>query len=251
VKAANWLTHLRHDWESIVWEHWLRELSARFQLLHYDERGSGMSDWDAEDLSFEAWVRDLETVVDEAGLDTFALLGISQGGAVAVTYAVRHPERVSHLVLYGSFPQGRTARARTAQERRESEMMLDVVESGWGNSSSSFRQVFASQFMPEGTPEQWDAFDAHQRATASPQNARRLFEVSALIDVVDVAPSVRTPTLVLHSVHDRRAPFDQGELMAALIPGAQFVPLESFNHLLLDHEPAWTRFLAELDAFVG
>lgn len=251
VKAGNWLTHLRHDWESIVWGHWLRDLTERHRLVHYDCRGSGMSDWEVEDLSFDARVRDLETVVDALGLDRFPLLGVSQGGAVALAYAARHPERVSHLVLYGAFARGRSARARTERERREAQMMLDVLESGWGQESSPFRQMFAAQFMPEGTTEQWEAFDAHQRLTASPENARRLFEVAAHIDVTEVAPLVRTPTLVLHAARERRVPFEQGELLASLIPGARFVPLDSCNHLLLDGEPAWTAFLAHLDAFLA
>jgi pimeloyl-ACP methyl ester carboxylesterase/DNA-binding winged helix-turn-helix (wHTH) protein len=251
VKAANWLTHLRHDWESIVWGHWLRDLSACHRLVHYDERGSGMSDWQAEDLSFESWVRDLEAVVDEVGLDRFALLGISQGGAVAVDYAVKHPERVSHLILYGAFALGRTRRARTARERQEAEVMLDIVQAGWGEDTSALRRMFAAQFMPGGTPEHWDAFDAHQRLTATPENARRLLGTSSGVDITDLAPQVCTPTLVVHSVDDRRVPYEQGELLASLIPGSQFVPLQSSNHLLLDGEPAWTEFVVALEAFVA
>lgn len=250
VKAANWLTHLRHDWESIVWGHWLRDLSARHRLVHYDERGSGLSDWDVADVSFESWVHDLETVVDALGLDRFPLLGISQGGAVAVAYAARHPERVSHLVLYGAFAQGRSVRARDDRQRQEAAMMLDVVEAGWGHDTSMFRQMFAAQFMPEGTSAQWAAFDRHQRLTASPENARRLLEVSARIDITDVAPEVETPTLVLHARDDLRVPFEHGELLAALIPDAHFVPLDSCNHLLLDGEPAWAEFLASVEGFV-
>ena len=251
VKTANWLTHLRHDWESIVWGHWLRDLSARYRLVHYDARSSGLSDWEVDDVSFERWVDDLETVVDTVGLERFPLLGISQGGAVAVTYAARHPERVSHLILYGAFAEGRMTQARTAAERREAAMMLDLIESGWGQDTSAFRQVFAAQFMPEGSMEQWQAFDAHQRLTASPENARRLFDVSSTIDVTEVAPSVRTPTLVLHSTDDRRVPYERGALLAALIPGARLVPLDSSNHLLLDGEPAWSAFLAAVDDFIA
>jgi pimeloyl-ACP methyl ester carboxylesterase/DNA-binding winged helix-turn-helix (wHTH) protein len=251
VKAANWLTHLRVDWESIVWGHWLRDLSARFRFVHYDERGSGMSDWDVADVSFSSWVSDLETVVDAVGLERFALLGVSQGGAVAVAYAARHPERVSHLVLYGAFPTGRLVRARTEQERRQAATMLDVVEAGWAHDRSMFRQMFAAQFMPEAGTEQWDAFEAHQRLTASPENARRLLAVSAGIDVTEVAPLVRAPTLVLHATDDHRVPVEQGELLAALIPGAELHLLASPNHLLLDGEPAWAEFLDAVTGFVG
>jgi pimeloyl-ACP methyl ester carboxylesterase len=250
VKAANWLTHLRLDWESIVWGHWLRDLAGRYSFLHYDERGSGMSDWEVADVGFDAWVSDLETVVDAAGVDRFPLLGISQGAAVAVAYAARHPDRVTHLVLYGGFAQGRTTRARTAKERREAEMMLEVVTSGWGEDTSMFRQMFAAQFMPEGSTAQWDAFDAHQRTTASAENAHRLLTVSSQIDVTEIAPEVRVPTLVLHASGDRRVPCEEGELLASLIPGARFVRLDSVNHLLLDGEPAWPRFLTEVEDFV-
>jgi pimeloyl-ACP methyl ester carboxylesterase/DNA-binding winged helix-turn-helix (wHTH) protein len=251
VKAANWLTHLRHDWESIVWGHWLRDLSARYRLVHYDARASGLSDWDVDDVSFERWVDDLGVVVDDIGLERFSLLGVSQGGAVAVTYAARHPERVSHLVLYGTYALGRTMRAKTSSQRRQAAVMLDVVESAWGEDNSMFRQMFAAQFMPEGSTEQWDAFDEHQRLTASPENARRLLATASTIDVTDVAPLVRTPTLVLHATDDRRVPYEQGQLLAALIPGARLVALPSCNHLLLDGETAWSRFLQEIDAFLA
>jgi len=251
VKAANWLTHVRYSWESVVWRHWLQELSARHRLVHYDERGCGLSDWDLPDVSFESWVSDLETVVDSAGLDRFPLLGISQGGAVAAAYAARHPDRVSHLVLYGAFPLGRTARARTETERRDAEFMLELLRTGWGREDSPFGRMFASQFMPHGTLDQWAAFVELQRRTTSAENAIRLRTVSAGIDVTDVAPNVQAPTLVLHGTHDQRVSREQGELFAALIPGARFVPLDSDNHILLEHEPAWAQFVAEVEAFLA
>jgi pimeloyl-ACP methyl ester carboxylesterase/DNA-binding winged helix-turn-helix (wHTH) protein len=251
LKAANWLTHLRHDWESIVWGHWLRDLSAHHRFVHYDLRGTGLSQWEVDDVGFDAWVADLETVADAAGLHRFPLLGISQGGAVAVAYAARHPERVSHLVLYGAFPLGRMARARTERERREARTMLEVVANGWADDTSMFRLLFAAQFMPEGSPEQWDAFDAHQRLTASPETATRLLTTSAGIDVTALAPLVRAPTLVLHARDDRRVPVEQGRLLASLIPGARFVELPSRNHLLLDGEAAWTAFLDATEAFLA
>jgi DNA-binding winged helix-turn-helix (wHTH) protein/pimeloyl-ACP methyl ester carboxylesterase len=196
VKAANWLTHVRHDWESVVWGHWLQCLSAKHRLVHYDERGCGLSEWDVADASFDAWVRDLEAVVDAVGLERFPLLGISQGGAVAATYAARHPDRVSHLVLYGSFPLGRRRRARNEEERREADVMLQLLGSGWGRDDSPFGQMFAAQFMPRGSREQWAAFVELQRRTTSAANAVRLMSVSAEIDVTDVAPLVQAPTLV-------------------------------------------------------
>ena len=251
VKAANWLTHLRFDPMSAVWRHWVRDLSRGHRLVRYDERGCGMSDWDVEDVSFEAWVRDLESVVQHRGLQRFALLGISQGGAVATTYAARHPERVSHLVLYGAFPLGRRVRARSEAERRDAEIMIDLLETGWGREDSPFGTMFASQFMPEGSPEQWAAFVEVQRRTTSARNARRLMSVSQTIDVTEVAPGVTVPTLVLHATDDRRVPLEQGQLFADLIPRATFVPLESHNHILLGDEPAWKVFVEEVERFIS
>jgi pimeloyl-ACP methyl ester carboxylesterase/DNA-binding winged helix-turn-helix (wHTH) protein len=251
VKAANWLTHLRFDAMNAVWRHWVRDLSRRYQLVRYDERGCGMSDWDVEDVSFDAWVRDLESVVEHLGVERFALLGISQGGAVATTYAARHPERVSHLVLYGAFPLGRRVRARSDAERRDAEILIDLLETGWGREDSPFGSMFASQFMPEGSPEQWAAFVEVQRRTTSARNARRLMSVSQEIDVTEVAPAVTVPTLVLHATRDRRVPLEQGQLFADLIPQASFAPLESHNHILLGDEPAWKVFVDEVERFIS
>jgi len=251
VKAANWLTHLRFDAMSLVWRHWVRDLSRRYRLVRYDERGCGMSDWDAEDVSFDTWVRDLESVVEHLGVERFALLGISQGGAVATSYAARHPERVSHLVLYGAFPLGRRVRARSEAERRDAEILIDLLETGWGREDSPFGSMFASQFMPEGSPEQWAAFVEVQRRTTSARNARRLMTVSQEIDVTEVAPAVTVPTLVLHATRDRRVPLEQGQLFADLIPQASFVPLESHNHILLGDEPAWKVFVEEVERFIS
>jgi pimeloyl-ACP methyl ester carboxylesterase/DNA-binding winged helix-turn-helix (wHTH) protein len=250
VKAANWLTHLRFDARSVVWGHWVRDLSSRYQLYRYDERGCGMSDWNAEDVSFESWVSDLESVVDAVGLSRFPLLGISQGGAVAAAYAARHPERVSHLVLYGAFPLGRGRRARSDAELRDVAMMLELLETGWARDESPFGAMFASQFMPEGTPEQWAAFVEVQQRTTSAANAMRLMSVSAEIDVSELAATISVPTLVLHARGDRRVPIEQGQLFADLVPGATFVALDSNNHILLDDEPAWHAFLHALDRFL-
>jgi pimeloyl-ACP methyl ester carboxylesterase len=251
VKSATWLTHLEYDWESIVWRHWLHSLGARYRLIRYDERGSGLSDWDTDEYSLDAWVRDLETVVDAAGLDRFPLLGISQGGAVAIEYAARHPERVSRLVIYGSFVHGPVRRARSEEERRAAILLGDLAELGWGSDDPAFRQVFTARFMPEGTQEQWHAFNELQRRTTSPQNAARYVRVVGAVDVEDAATRVRAPTLVLHARGDLLPPLAQGREVAARVPDSRFVSLESCNHLLLEHEPAWAQFLDEVERFLA
>ena len=250
VKPANWITHLEYDWESPVWRHWLRELSRDHTLLRYDERGCGLSDHEADDLSFESWVSDLETVVDAAGLDRFPLIGLSQGCAVAIAYAVRHPERVSRLVLYGGYTQGVAARATTAIEREEAELLTRSMPSFWGRDNPAFRLFFAARFVPEGTQEQMRWFSELTRVTTTPELAVRLRSTAATIDVTELASRVRVPTLVLHGVRDAAVPFDQGRRLAAMIPGARFVSLESQNHVLLEDEPAWPRFLDEVRRFL-
>ena len=251
VKPANWITHLEYDWESPVWRHWLRELSREHTLIRYDERGCGLSDREVPNLAFETWVHDLEAVVDAAGLDRFPLLALSQGCAVAIEYAVRHPERVSHLVLYGGYAQGSIRRARSAAERREAEFVMEQIPLGWGRDNPAFRLFFAARFLPEGTQEQLHWFSELQRTTTSPEIAARLLSSVANLDVTELAPRVRAPSLVLHATGDSVVPFEQGRLLAALLPGARFVPLESRNHVLLEGEPAWSRFTDEVHRFLS
>jgi len=249
VKAANWLSHLEFDGASPVWIHLLRELSRHNTLVRYDARGCGLSDWDAE-LSFEAWVGDLEAVVEASGAERFALLGISQGASIAIAYAVRHPERVSHLILHGGYARGRLKWTTTTNAREEAEMMINLAELGWGQQNPAFRQFFTTQFIPDGTPEQHQWFNELERLSTSPANAGCFMRVLHEIDIVPLLPRVACPTLVFHCVRDARVPFDEGRLVATRIPGARFVPLESNNHLLLDNEPAWSRWAAELRAFL-
>ena len=251
VKAANWLTHLDFDWESPVWRHWYSELLRGHCLLRYDQRGCGLSDWNAADLSLAAWVRDLETVVDSAGFTRFPLIGFSQGGSVAIAYAARHPERVSQLVLYGAIGRGRLAGATSQAQRDECEAMLKLVELGWDRDNPAFRQVFALHFLPRGTGEQHRAFNENARLSTSPTNAARLIREFWSLDVLALAAQVRCDTLVMHARNDQRVPFDQGRQLATLIPRARLVPLESDNHILLEEEPAWVQFMRELGGFIG
>jgi DNA-binding SARP family transcriptional activator/pimeloyl-ACP methyl ester carboxylesterase len=250
VKAANWLSHLEFDWNSPVWRHWLTELAQKYSLVRYDERGCGLSDWAVEDMSFEAWVRDLEAVVDAAGVERFPLLGISQGGAIAIAYAMRHPEKVSHLILYGSYARGKLMRELTTEQVEEVNVFIQLIRLGWGKEHPAFRQVFSTLFLPEGSAEQIHAFNELQRITSTPENAARIVQGFNTIDVRDLATQIRTPTLVMHARGDLRIPLEEGELLASLIPEARFVALESKNHILLESEPAWQRFLFEVDNFL-
>ena len=251
VKAANWLSHIEYDWRTPIWRPLFERLARNRRLIRYDERGCGLSDWDVEDFSLEAWVRDLETVVDAAGLERFPLLGISQGGPIAIAYTVRHPERVSRLVLHGTYARGHLKRDPTPMQIKERNVMLELVHVGWGRENAAFRQVFSSLFLPDGTAEQVRSFNELQRVSSSPENAARLMRAFWDLDVSDIAPEVHVPTLVLHARDDARIPFEEGRRLAALIPDARFVPLAGRNHLLLETEPAFEQFVTEVEAFLA
>lgn len=250
VKAANWLNHLEYEWQCPIWRHWLEELTRDHMLLRYDERGNGLSDWKTKDLSFEAFVQDLETVVDAAGLDRFDMIGISQGASVSIAYAVRHPERVGHLVLYGGYAMGWAIRSDPEEVARR-EAMLTLTLSGWGQDNPAFRQMFTSLYFPDATREEADSFNELQRVSASPEAAQQLQRALGMIDIRELLPQVRTPTLIFHSQGDAVVPLQAGQGMASRIPNARFVALESNNHLLLEHEPAWPRFVKELRTFLS
>ncbi len=250
VKPGNWLTHLEFDWNSPVWRHWLTEMGHGHSLIRYDARGCGLSDHDPADLSLAAWVRDLGAVVDAEGLERFSLLGISQGCAVAIAYAARNPQRVDKLVLYGGYAVGRSLRSTSPQEELERTLLQNLIRVGWGRDNPAFRQVFGSLFLPEGTPEQHQWFNDLAK-TMPMENALRVRQASDVIDVRQEAEQVRAPALVLHASGDAMVPFEIGRQLAAHIPGARFVPLESRNHLLLETERAWAQFLDEVRAFLG
>jgi len=248
VKAANWMSHLEFDWKSPFWRHLARELGRDFQLLRYDQRGSGLSDRDVNDYSLAACLSDLESVVDAAGPPRFALLGVSQGCRTAVAYAAAHPDRVSHLVLYGGSARGWKRRDASARELRGG--LQGLIQHGWAADNPAFRQVFTTLFMPDATPEQAAWFNELQRASASPEAAHRITEASAEADVTELLGGLRVKTLVMHATGDAMVPFDEGRNLAAGIPDARFVALESRNHLLLDDEPAFARFLSEIRDFL-
>jgi pimeloyl-ACP methyl ester carboxylesterase/DNA-binding CsgD family transcriptional regulator len=251
VKASNWLSHLEDEWESPVWGHWMRFLSDHFHLVRYDERGCGMSDWDVEDLSNERRIEDLEAVVAAAAPpEPFALLGISQGAAPCLEFAARHPGRVSHLVLYGAYARGWSQRG-DPDAAREFQAIADLARFGWGKDNPAFRQVFTSRFIPGATSEQMDWFNKLCRKTASPRMAAELMLARGTINAVSSLERIRTPTIVIHGRDDQAIPIAEGRLIASGIAGAQFVELDSRNHILLESEPAWKRFCAAVLEFLG
>lgn len=238
LKAANWLNHLEYDWGSPIWGRSFAEIARHRTLIRYDERGCGLSDWEVADLSFDAFVEDLEAVADKLEYDRFPLLGISQGCAVAIEYAVRHPQRVSGLILFGGYAAGwRHHATNDGQALRETVMTL--TELGWGTDNPAYRQIFSQTFMPEASKKELDWFNEFQRLTTSPRNAAKFQDAFGHIDVRHRLAQVAVPTIVLHSKHDQRIPIELGHAVAKGIPDAQFVPLESHNHILVDREPAW------------
>ncbi|TQV77201.1 alpha/beta fold hydrolase [Aliikangiella marina] len=249
VKAANWFSHLEHDWSAPVWSPLFRELALDHHFIRYDERGNGLSDWNVDDISFDSFVTDLETVVDTCNVEKFALLGISQGASVSIEYAIRHPQRVSHLILFGGYAAGWRIGA-TKDIIKQREAIMTLTETGWGQDNPAYRQIFSSTFMPSANPEELDWFNEFQRLTTSPENAVRFLSVFGDIDVRHQLAKVSVPTLVIHSLGDLRIPVDTGRNIAATIPNAEFVGLESDGHLLLGREPASKVFIDAVKAFI-
>jgi DNA-binding SARP family transcriptional activator/pimeloyl-ACP methyl ester carboxylesterase len=250
IKTANWLNHLEYDWDSPVWRHVFRGFAADRRFIRYDERGNGLSDWDVEDISFDAFVRDLESVVEASGVEKFPLLGISQGCAISVEYVLRNPGRVTHLILYGGYARGWRIGADLAEIARR-EALQTLILHGWGQDNPAFRQVFTSRFIPDGNMEQIRWMNELMRVTTPPQNAVRIQEALSLVDIRERLSQVNVPTLVLHSRNDACIPYQRGLELAHGIPGARLVTLESNNHLLLEHEVAFPRFMQAVSAFLN
>jgi len=250
VKASNWMTHLEYERQSPVWRHWVRELSRGHTLVRYDERGCGLSDRQFDGApTLDTYVGDLAAVVDAAGVERFSLLGLSGGGPTAIEYAARNPERVSHLVLYGTWARGRYRRGEG--EIEQSRLLIDLIRVGWGGAVPAFRQVFSSIYIPSAGEEQKRWYDDMQQASSSGEMAARLWLSRTQTDISDTARRVAQPALVLHARHDRVVPHEEGRRLASLLPDARFVTLETDNHVLQEGEPAWDRFLSEVRAFLG
>lgn len=250
VKAGNWLSHLEFDVQSPVWRHWWVGLSKHHRLVRYDPRGCGLSDWDVGEITLDKWVSDLECVVDHAAPEKFALLGTSQGAGVAIAYAARHPDRVSHLILYGGFARGPLKRGDAGAEDTF-RLLQDIVRIGWGKPHGAFRHVFGVLFMPDGTSEQFRWFDELSRVSMSPENAERARDCAAHVDLASMLGDIKVPTIILHAADELLVPFEEARFLAARIAGARLVPLDSKNHLILENEPSWPRFLSEIENFVA
>jgi pimeloyl-ACP methyl ester carboxylesterase/DNA-binding winged helix-turn-helix (wHTH) protein len=250
LRAGHWLTHLGHDRSSPLWRPFLDRLETRFALTRYDQRGCGLSDRDLGAATLERFVDDLEAVADAAGLERFALYGMSQGVPIAVAFAARRPERVSRLVLQGGYRRGRLVRA-SAAERAQGEAILTLIRHGWGAPGSAFLTSFAAGFIPGATREQLDSLADLQRLSATPDMAAALRDAVDRFDVAEMLGAIRCPTLVIHSRDDGVQPLDQGRKLAAGIPGAAFVALDSPNHVVLPQEPAWEVLFGALEGFLG
>jgi pimeloyl-ACP methyl ester carboxylesterase/DNA-binding CsgD family transcriptional regulator len=251
VMSATWLTHLEHQWRSLAWRPWLDIFTRDHKVLRHDSRGCGLSDRDAGNLSYETWVRDLECVIDAAGFRRFAMVGTCWGGAIAVDYAARHPERVSHLVLYGSYARGRLRQTSAPNEVAKAPLLEQVTRLGWGRDDHDFVQVWGSRFQPGGTRSHTLSWSEQMRAATCAETAVRLLQIGWDVDVRDAARKIKCPVLIVHPERDVVSPIDEGRLLASLIPNCRFVPLDSENHMLLADEPAWGRFYAAVRDFLA
>ena len=249
VKAPNWMSHLEYDWRSPIWRHFTEELARRHRLIRFDQRGNGLSDRSVERIGFDAFVEDLEAVVDDAGLEEFDLLGVSQGCAISAAYAFKNPNRVRKLILYGGFGRGRKKR-NSPTEAENADAFKTMIRLGWGQDDPAFRQLFTSAFMPDASPDQMEWFNELQRISVNPDIAARIRDTNDEIDVSQILPQVKAETLVLHCREDGVVPFEEGRRMAALIPHARFVPLDGRNHLMLEGQDAWDVFLREINTFL-
>jgi pimeloyl-ACP methyl ester carboxylesterase len=250
VKTANWLSRIDLERAEAMFDHWFEGLAADRRLIRYDDRGYGLSSWETE-FTLDDWIADLDAVADAAGLGSFPLLGVSQGGPLAVAYAALRPHRVTRLVLNAAYARGRLARARSEAERAEADLDLKVTLAGWREGDRSFRRFFGSQFFAGDLPGKWDEFTAYQQRTVSPANGARFLEAQSRLDVTDLAPRVSCPTLIVHSRDDPRVPVSEAITLAELIPDARLVVVGGSNHLLTADEPAWQIFLSEMRGFLA
>lgn len=249
VRTIDWLNHLDFEWKNPLRRCWFSEVMGHNTLLRYDQRGSGLSDWNVDDLSFERTLADFEELISAAGFDDFVLVGNCQGGPIGAAYAARHPERVTKLVLVRTFARGWPPPGSMVTEQFHA--MLTLIRLGWGRDNPAFRQLFTTLFRPDASPEEAEWMNEFQRITSTPENAARMMSGLPKLDVTDILPKVSCPTLVIHSRDDAVVPVSEGRLIASRIPGARFVELPSRSHEVVPGEPAWQMFVDEFSSFLG
>ena len=250
VRITSWLSHLEFDWESPIWSHWFRELSKDHCLIRYDARGTGLSDRDVSDISLESWLLDLEAVVADLSLEKFDLLGLCQGGPVALAYAANHPDKVNRLILYDSYLHGALTEGSSVQAGRQAKILADLIEIGWGQSTHAFHKTFSELLFPKADREVSTWLVNLQRKTVEPTMAAGLWRRFHQMDVRPLVSEVHADSLVLHVRGDLMVPFEQGRQLAAMLQRSQFVPLAGSNHILLESDRDWPRLLAEVRKFL-
>jgi serine/threonine protein kinase len=250
VQCATSLSHLEYDWETPIWRHWLDELSQNHTLVRYNYRGTGLSDWNVEDLSWEGWVRDLEAVVEALGIEKFPLMSMSQSGTVAIKYAYDHPDKVSHLIIYAGYARGWLHRDLTEKQIEEEATIISLIKVGWSHEDSRFRQLFAREVIPEADQDQMEWLDTLMRKSTSTENMVFLEKEMHNTNVEELLPHIKVPTLVIHPRYDLGVPYEEGMRVASGIPNATFVTLDSKNHILLENEPAWKHFTETVHKFI-
>jgi len=250
VFVAHFIHHLTFDWDSPVWRPWIAALARRHTLIRYDFRGVGLSDRDDVEFSFEKLVQDFEAVVKAAGVERFALFAMTAGARVVMPFVVSNPEQVSRLILYGTSPSGPLTRSAPPDQVENMRLQLKAMELGWQQEIPGYGTFFTALHIPDATAEQSCSFNDLLRLTTSPRNAVELLRTLVQSDMRDLLPQVRCPTLVLHARRSAVLRFDDGRTVAALVPDARFVPLETRNHILLAHEPAWQQFISEIEDFL-
>jgi pimeloyl-ACP methyl ester carboxylesterase/DNA-binding CsgD family transcriptional regulator len=251
VMSATWLTHLEHQWRSLAWRPWLDAFTRDYKMLRHDSRGCGLSNREVENLSFETWVHDLECVIEAAAFRRFSIVGTCWGGPIAIEYATRHPEQVTHLVLYGTYARGTQRRGNSLKDGERARVMRDLTRLGWAQEDHAFLQLWASRFQPGGTMDHRRSWCEQMRAATSPETAVQLFQIAGNTDVREAARKIKCPVLIVHPERDVNVPIEEGRLLASLIPDCRFVQLDSDNHMLLADEPAWEKLVDEVRSFLA
>ena len=240
VKAPNWIGHLELDMRNPYVAPITTSIARHHRLIRFDARLNGLSDWEAEVCTFDRFVDDLETIFDTAGVECAPILAMSQGAAVAAAFAARRPERVSAIVMIGSFPVGRANRTSQKDVQRAT-AMRQMMTAGWDDDYPSMRDLMAQIIVPGASEEARRVYAQDMREMISPENMGRYRDVIDYIDIRSLLPSVQAPCLICHSTGDRMQPVEQGRLFAKNLPNARFITYDSHNHGMPENDPEWPR----------